>query len=120
MLLNGIRERTENDAGFFEAIFERGGHRDAVEDGIDGNTCEASALVQRNAEFFVGLEQFGVYLIEALRSIGFSLGRRVVRNTLIIDRIEAHVRPGRFAHGEPVSKGLQAPLGQKRGLSLNA
>ena len=77
-------------------LLERGRDRDAVEHRIDRDAGEPRALVQRNAELLVGLEQLRVDLVEALRRVGVGLRRRVVRDRLVVDRRVAHVRPVRL------------------------
>jgi hypothetical protein len=64
MLDHGFRERTEDDARLGEARLERGRDRHAVEHGVHRDAREPRALVQRDPELVIGLEQFRVYVCE--------------------------------------------------------
>ena len=64
VFVHRFRERTEHHAGFGELRLERGADRDAVEHRVHRDTCERFLLVQRNAELFVGAQQFGVDFVE--------------------------------------------------------
>ena len=111
--MHGFRKRTKNHAGLGEAVLEGGGHRDAVKHGIDGDARESRAFVQRHAELFVCGEQLGVDVGETLWPIGVRLGRRVIRNGLVVDRHMMHACPLGFAHLEPAIKRLEAPIRQE-------
>ena len=70
------------------------GHRDAVEDRIDGHACQHLLLRQRDTELLVGAEQLGVDLVQALGTVLVRLRRRVVNDALVVDlRIVDHRPP---------------------------
>src|SRR5690606_41253769 len=75
---------------------------------VDRDAGQPGALVQRDAELVVGLEQLRVDLVEALRCVGAGLRRRVIRDGLIVDRRVAHVRPGRLLHRDRKSTRLNS------------
>ena len=72
--------------------------------------------MQWYAEFVVGLEQLGIHLIEALWRVRLTFGRRVIRNSPVVDRGMMHMRPTRFPHLEPVLVRFETPVQQKLGL----
>ena len=100
--LHGFGERAEDHAGLGQPRLERGGHRDAVEHGVDRHAGQARALVQRHAELGVGLQQLRVDFLQALGRIRLGLGRRVIGDGVVIDGRVVQVRPVRFAHVAPV------------------
>ena len=107
MVFDGIGERAEDDTGIGELFAKRRGDRHAVEYRIDRNARQCRSLVERDAELVVGFEQLGIDFFQALRSvIVVSLRRRIIRNTLIVDRFDVQFRPVRFAHRQPVSDRL--------------
>ena len=118
VLLHGLRKRHEDDAHLGELVPEGRGHRDAVEHGIDGNTCEHLALVKRNAKLLVGREELRVDLVEALWSVVLALRRGVVTDLLVVDRGVADLCPGWFFHLEPATVRLEPPIEQPLGLLL--
>ena len=78
VLLQSFREGAEDDAVLSQLLAEGGGDGDAVENGVDGHARQSFLLFQGNAEFFVGAEEFGVNLVEALELL-FGLGGRSSR-----------------------------------------
>ena len=56
MGVDGLRQRTENNTGFFELVFEGGDHRDTVEHRIHGNPGQHLLFQERNAQFVVSLQ----------------------------------------------------------------
>ena len=121
MILHGLRERAEDDAHLGELVFKGGRDGDRVEDRIDGNIREPLLLVDRNAEFRIGLQQLGIDLVEAVER-GLLLGRGVVDDVLVVDGIELDVGPLGLAllarHLEPILQGFQAPLQHELGLAF--
>ena len=107
---DGLGDRTEDDAGFSEFLLERGRHRDTVEHRIDGDAREGGTLMQRDAQLFIGFEQLGIHLVQALGGILLRFRGRVIRNRLVVDLRVMHVRPTRFGFLAPAAVGLQAPL----------
>ena len=120
MLAHGLAERAEHDAQGGELPLEGGGDRHAVEHGVHGHAGQGLALLERDAELLVGLEEFGIDLVEALGGVLLGLGRRPVADGLVVDRRVVHQRPGGLGHRLPVAKGLQPPLQQPLGLALLA
>src|ERR1700722_14015046 len=120
MRAHGFRKWAENDACRRQTLLEGRRHRHAVKYGIHGNAREACALVQRNAELRIGLEELGIHFGEALRAVLLGLRCGIVGNSLIVDRREFDVRPMRLAHREPMPQGLEAPRRQEFGLTLLA
>ena len=120
VLAHRFGERAEDDALLGQLVLERGGDGDAVEHRIDRHPREGGALVQRDPELFVGLEQFGIDLVEALRAVVLRFRGGVVRDLVVVDRWVVEVRPAGLGHGEPVAVGPQAPFGEERGLLLLA
>ena len=75
MLLHGFGERAEDDPHLGQLGLEGGGDGDAVKHGIDGDTpARISRSLQRDAQLLVGLEQFGVDLVQALGPSAFCFG----------------------------------------------
>ena len=56
MGVDGLRQRAENNASFFELVLKGGDHRDTVEYRIDCDPCQHLLFQQRNAQFVVGLQ----------------------------------------------------------------
>ena len=74
MLLHGFGEGAEDDADFVQLGLEGGGDGHAIEHGIDGDAGQHGLLLQGNAELVVGLEQFRIDFVQALRAVAFGLG----------------------------------------------
>ena len=124
VVMHGFGEGAEDDAQFGEFVLEGGGHGDRVEDRVNGHAGQQLLLGERDAEFLVGAQQFGVDLVQALRSF-FLLGRRVVDDVLVVDVRVVNLRPALarlpsrwIVHLQPVPVGLQAPLEQPLRLVL--
>ena len=113
-----FRERAEHDAEFGQLCLVGGRDRHRVEHRVHCHAGERRAFMQRNAELFVGFEQLGVDVGEALRPVLVGLGRGEIDDRLIIDRRIVHVRPMRLGHGQPVTVSLQPPLAHKLGFAL--
>jgi hypothetical protein len=126
MLLQRLGDRHEEDAGLGELLLEGGGYRDRVEHCIDRNARARAVLAldagqhlllaQRNAELGVGLEDFGVDLVERRQRI--ALRRRIIIEVLVVDRAVIDARPLRLAHGQPAAIGVEPPLQHPGGLVL--
>ena len=116
MFLDGFGEGAEDDAHLAQLCLEGGGHRDAVEHGIHRHAGEQFPLLQRDAQLFIGAEQFRIDVVQALGPVGVGFGRGVVDDGLVIDGRIVDVGPGGLFHGEPVPVGLQAPLQHELGL----
>ena len=98
-----------------ELIAERRDDRDAIKDRVYSDARERSALMKRDPELFVGLEQLWVDLIEALRSV---FGGREVVDVLIIDLRDIELRPIRRLHPIEDLERAKAPLEEPFGLIL--
>ena len=94
MLLDGFGEGAEDDAHLAQLFLEGGGHRDAVEHRIHRHAGEQFALLQGDAQLFVGAEQFRIDLVEALGPVVVGLGGGVVADGLVIDGRVVDVGPG--------------------------
>ena len=115
VILHGLREGAEDDAHFCEAFLMGSSYGHAVEDGVDGDTCEPLLFLQWDAELFVGLEDFGVYFVKGL---GALLGGGVVDDVLVVDGRVVDVLPGGLLHGQPMSVSSEAPLEHEVGFAL--
>src|SRR6266850_3728350 len=93
MLLHRLGKGTKDDPQLRQLFLERRRHRDAVKDRIDRDTAEPLLLRQGDTELRIGLEQLGVYLIEALQPLSACLWRRVVDEVLVVDRRIVDVGP---------------------------
>ena len=113
MILHRLGKRAENNSYFGELGLESCGHGDAIEHRIHRNAREHLLFGERNAQLFVGPQNFRIELVQALQ-IGLLLGRGVVRNRLIIDGRVVDVGPFRFGlrffERFPVAEGLQSPF----------
>ena len=131
-----LRDRHEQDAGLGQLGLEGGRHRDRIEHRVDRDAAIAArlailtgvairlldtqqrfALAQRNAEFFVGAQDFGIDLVERLGSL-LPLRRGVVIDVLVIDRAVLDLGPFRLAHGQPAPVGVEPPRQHPFGLVL--
>src|SRR5580765_8772083 len=117
MLLYRVRERTEDDAEVCQLLLERRRDRDAVEDGVDGDTREQLLFLERNTELLERPADLRIDLVEALQGLP-PLRRGVVDDVLVVDRPVLHVAPGRLFHRLPHPERLEPPLEQPRGLGL--
>ena len=118
MLAHRLGERAEDDPHLVELGLEGRRDGDRIEDRIDGDAGERGALVQRNSQLLVGLEQLGIDVGERLRPVLLRLRRRVVDDRLVVDRRIVDVLPGRLGHRQPVTVGLEAPFEEPFGLLL--
>ncbi len=72
------------------------------------NAEQRFALAQRNAELFVGAQNFRIDLVERFRAV-LLLRRRIVIEVLIVDRAVFDLGPFRLAHGQPALIGVEPP-----------
>ena len=121
MFLECLGEGAEYDAVLGEFLAEGGGDGHAVEYGVDGDAGESFLLFQGDAELFVGAEEFGVDLVEALELL-LGLGGGVVDDVLVVDGGIVDVGPGGgLLFGLeffPVSEGLETPFEHEFGLDF--
>ena len=99
MLQDRLREGAEDDAQIGEFLLEGGRHRDAVKDGVHGDSGEHLLFGERDPQLLVGLQQLRVDLVEALRSV-LPAWSGVVDDVLVIDGGVGDVGPVRLLHGE--------------------
>ena len=118
MLPDRLRDRHEDYAGFLQLFLKGGRDGDRIEHGIDGDPAlgfgpdhafEHFHLAQGNAEFFIGLQDFRIDLIQRGNRLLRSR-RRIVIEVLVVDFGIMDARPFRLRHGQPAAIGLQPPL----------
>src|SRR5437773_12124110 len=115
MLLDGVRERGEDDPELVQLLLERRRHGDAVEDRVDRHARQGGALLEGDAELLVHRLDLRVHLV-VVRGLLFR-GRVVVR-VLVVDRAVVDVRPLRLLHREPVLVRAETPLEEPCRLAL--
>ena len=115
--LHGFGKGAKDDPLLGKLLLVGGGHRNAVEDGVHRHPGEHFLLLEGNAELFIGAQQFGVDLVQAIEQFR-GLRRRVVVRGLIVDGGVPDPRPPGLRHGEPAAIGLQPPIEQPIGLVL--
>ena len=127
MGLHRFTDRAENYPRFGQRFPEGGGNRHTVEHRIDSdrrafffrafNAGEDGAFAQRDAELFVGAQQFGVHLVQAFRA-GLLFRGGVVVQVLIVDWRVVDLGPVRFLGLQPGGVGFQPPVEQPLRLVL--
>jgi len=108
-----LGEWAEDHPRLGQGLLEGGGHRYTVEDRVHRYPRQALLFLQGNAQLIVGLQQLGIYLVQAVVG-GLLLGGGIIDDALVIDGLIIHVRPVGFAsllvQLEPVAIGLQTPF----------
>ena len=122
MLVDRLGHGAEDDAGLLQLLLEGGDDGDAVEHGIDRNLRGLDAsqnllLAERNAELLVDAQQFGIDIVDRLRTRR-RFRRRIIIEFLIVDLWIVDARPFRPRHGQPAAIGVQPPVEQPTGLVL--
>ena len=117
MVLDGLGERAEDDAGLGELLLEGRGHRHRVDDGVHGHPAETLLLGERDPELVEHRPQFGVDLVKA-RQRGLGPRGGVVADVLVVDGSVGDVLPVRLGESQPVAVGAQAPFEQPLRLVL--
>ena len=84
VVLDGLRERGEDDAKFGELRLKCGGDGHAVKDGVDRDACQHLLLLERDSQLFEGGQDLGVNFVEAAE-LFLLLGGGVVNDVLEID-----------------------------------
>jgi hypothetical protein len=116
MVLDRFPEAHEQDAELAELLLEGRSDGHTVEDGVDCDTGQGGALGEGDPQLLEGLENLGVDLVEALRTL---LRRREVAVGLVVDRRVLELRPPvRLLHLLPGRERLQPPLEEPLGLVL--
>ena len=117
IVLHGFGYGAEDDAEFGEFLLMGGLDADGVHHGIDGHARELFLLLEGYAEAVEGVDELGVDLVEALRSL---LGTRggIVAYGLEVDGRYVEVGPVGFLHRQPVAVGLQAEFEEPFGFAL--
>ena len=108
MFFDGFGEGAEDDAFFAEALFEAGRDRDGIKDGINRHARQHFPLLQRDAELFVGAQQFGIDFIQRLGAVFLGFWRGVVGNCLVVDGLDVEMSPVGLFQGQPVAVGGEA------------
>ena len=116
MVLHGLREGTKDHAGLGELGLEGSGDGDGIEDGVHRDTRTLHAgedllLDERNAQFGIDLQEFGIDLVQRLGA------RRRLRRGEIIEILEVDfgivdARPARRLHGQPAAISVKTPFEQ--------
>ena len=121
MLLHRFGERAEDNAQLPQLLLERSRHRDAVKDRIHRDAREQLALLERDAQFFIGPQELRVQFIQALQP-RLLFGRGIVNDVLIVDGRVVDIGPLRFGlrllERHPVPECPQPPLKHELGLRL--
>ena len=111
MLFHRLANRAENHAHFRQFFLERRLHTDRVHNGIDRRVAaQRKAFFEGNSEFVKRFFEFRVDF-----SVAFWLLRHrvcIIRNPLIINLRQRHVRPVGLFHRQPMAERLQAELQQ--------
>ena len=76
--MNRFGKGTENDTFLGQLLLKGRADGNAIKDGIDGDAGQSLPLLQRNAQLLIGLQQFGIDFIEALRSVALLFRGRVI------------------------------------------
>ena len=115
MVLYGFGHGAKDDAQLGQLVLERGGYRDAVEDGVHGHAGEHLLLFEGDAQLLVGSQNLGIDLVEAVELV--PLGGRVVHDVLVVDVgiVDHGPTLALFAarwilHREPAAIGFEPPL----------
>src|SRR5229473_2215793 len=113
MLLYRFREGAEDNSQISQLLLERSRHGDAIEHRIHSHTREVLLLLERNAQFLVGAQDFGIQFLKA-REAGLLFGRGVINDFLVVDRSVPDIGPLWFGLSllkrRPVLIRLQPPL----------
>ena len=115
IFLDGFRKTAENDALLLKALFEGGLDAHRVHHGINGYSCQCHALVEGDAELVEGFHQLRVNLLLVVllfRRVG------IIRDGLVVDFGQTHVRPIGLRERLPVAKGGESELQQPFGFFL--
>ena len=116
MMFHRFAEGAENDAHLRQIFTKSSFHRNAVHHSIHRHSRQHFLLIEGNAEFIKGIEQFRIHFIQTFRCI-FS-GCCKIGHILVINFRYGQMRPGRHLHREPVSVGFQPEIQQPFGLVL--
>merc|ERR1711871_987378 len=117
VILDGLGDTAEDDAGLRQVLPEGRRDGDRVEDGVHRHVSQPLLLGDGDAQLLEGPEQFRVYLVEALL-LGLLLRLGVVHDVLVVDGRVHVVAPLRLLHGQPLAVGLQAEVQHPLGLLL--
>ena len=110
IVADGFGNRAEDHAGLGQRLFEGGGYGNRVKYCVHGNAGQFFALVQGNAQLFVGFQQLRIHFIQALWHILFALGRGIIGNRVVVDFRVADMSPVRLFHFQPATIGFEAPF----------
>mmetsp|Transcript_55570 Transcript_55570/g.146297 ORF Transcript_55570/g.146297 Transcript_55570/m.146297 type:complete len:225 (-) Transcript_55570:529-1203(-) len=118
VLLDGLVDGAEDDAGLQELLLEGRADALAVEDGVHGDVGEALLLSERDAQLFERCQNLRIDLVQA-RLLGLRLWPRVVDNVLEVDRLHVDVGPVRHVHLQEGCERLQPEVQHPVGLALD-
>ncbi len=93
-----------------QLLLERGPHRHAIKHRVHRHPGQPLALLQRNPQLLVGLQQLRINLLQAPRPIALLLRRGIIHRALVINRRVMHMRPRRLLHRQPMAIRLEPPL----------
>ena len=69
MILDRLGNGAEDHPGFPQLLFEGGKHGGRVEHHIHGDAGKHFLLMQGDAQFFIGGQQFRVHFVQAFRAV---------------------------------------------------
>ena len=82
------------------------------------DACKKGLLFQRDSQFLVGFQQFGIHIIQRFGLLRHAFGARIVVLVLKVDGGIVHHGPIGLFLGQPTGVCLQPPLGHPRGLLI--
>src|SRR5216684_8628605 len=113
MLLYRFREGAEDNSQISQLLLERSRHGDAIEHRIHRHTREVLLLLERNAQFLVGAQDFGIQFLKA-REAGLLFGCGIINDFLVVDRPVPDIGPLwfglRLLQRHPVALSTEPPL----------
>ena len=114
VLLDCLAERHEDDAMLRECLLEGRLHRGRVHHRINGHAREFLLLVERDAQFVEGSQQFRIHLVETLFLLAFARCG-IINDVLVVDFREIEMCPVGLFERLPMAEGLQSKLQQPFG-----
>ena len=128
VLFDRLGDRAEDHTGLFQFGLERGADRHRVKHRIHRdlaafgghvlgalNTCKDHLFLERDAQLFIGRQQFGIDLVQRLGLFLHRFRTGIVILVLKIDLGIVDHRPIGFVHRLPALKRLQTPFGHPFG-----
>ena len=118
MLADGFTHRAKDDAFLHQCFLESSLYRDGVHHGIHGHAAQCHLLLQGNAQFIEGFDQFRIHFVHTLGTFLLLSRVGIVRDGLIVNLGNAEVSPCGHLQCQPVAVSLQAELQHPVGLTL--